>query len=265
MMTDIPGRYPRDVPTGSPAGTDDELRRDVSLRQQALQRVKAMNAMHAMHAWERRYADPLAPYGLAFLYAQPDARHRLALRVATKLWLAGPEVADLPLLLYRLNEAVAERAKDPTFDPRWDLANRVDERPGERMAADAWYVGLGLSSLDSYSGTWQQACATCESYTDVPGQIRVVLTDTTTIVCDRRGAKDFDTLTVHSTQPLSLSFADALWRWNATSLQELHSDPAHADVLRWTGELNRTLWHADRVRLDARQRARASRPHRRQP
>jgi len=270
MMTDphgdprfgAPAGAPTSAPTPEQSAPPRDIKRDVNLRQQAVQRLRYMNIQHAMHAWENRYRDPIAAYGMAFLYAQPDSRPGwLTLRAATKLWLAGPEAADLPRLLYDLNKAMTEQAGDPNFDLRRDLANRVDED----MAGDAYYVGFGVSSLDTYTGTWEHACSTVDSYEDVPGQIRIVMTDPTTIVCDRRGHIDFNTLTVQSTNPLSLSPFDSPYRWSAVTVEQLRADPAHGAVLRWMGELNLSLWRADNARLVARQQEPPSRSHRRQP
>jgi hypothetical protein len=251
---------PTEIPASEQTATPRDIEREANLRQQALMRLRYMNIQHAMHAWEHRYRDPIAAYALAFLYAQPDTRpDRLTLRAATKLWLAGPEAADLPRLLFQLNHAVAQQASDPDFDLRRDLANRVDED----MSQDAWYVGLGVSSLDTYTGTWEQACATVDSYENVPGQIRIVMTDSTTIVCDRRGLSQFSTLTVHATQAMARSLMDAPYPWSAVTVQQLHADPFHSPVLRWMDELNVSLWRADNARLVARQQASGS--HRRQP
>ncbi len=266
MMTDTHPDPRFGAPASGPAPEQTarprDIKREVNLRQQAVQRLRYMNIQHAMHAWENRYRDPIAAYGMAFLYAQPGPRPEwLTLRAATKLWLAGPEAADLPRLLYDFNKAITEQAADPSFDLRRDLANRADED----MAADAYYVGLGVSSLDTYTGTWEQACATVESYEDVPGQIRIVMTDPTTIVCDRRGLTDFNTLTVQSTNPLSLSPFDSPYRWSPVTAKQLRDDPAHSTVLRWMDELNLSLWRADNARLVARQQEQPSRSHRRQP
>lgn len=252
MMTGTQG-HPRQ---GDPASTapedqairDQDIQRELRLRQQAVQRMRYMSVQHAMHAWEHRYADPIAPYALAFLYAQPSPQQGwLALHAATKLWLAGPEAADLPRLLFSLNESAAQRLADPRFDLRRDFANRVDEK----MADDAWYIGLGVSSLDTYSGTWGEACAKVNRCGDLPGQVRIVMTDSTVIVCDRRGLSEFNSLTVHSTHALSLQ--DGPYPWSAVGAQDLRADPAHTSVLRWMEELNLSLWRSDNARLVARQ------------
>ncbi|MEV6632814.1 hypothetical protein AB0M54_18900 [Actinoplanes sp. NPDC051470] len=264
-MTDTNGdpRFgaPANAATPEQTAPPRDIKREVNLRQQAVQRLRYMNIQHAMHAWENRYRDPIAAYAMAFLFAQPGSRPEwLTLRAATKLWLAGPEAADLPRLLYDLNKAIAEQAGNPSFDLRRDLANRVDED----MAADAYYVGIGVSSLDTCTGTWEHACSTVDSYEDVPGQIRILMTDPTTIVCDRRGLSDFNTLTVQATNPLSLSPFDSPYRWGTVMVKQLQEDPAHGAVLRWMDELNLSLWRADNARLVARQQAQTSRSHRRQ-
>jgi hypothetical protein len=266
MMTDTQGSPYRNVQASAlPEDADARIwaiRRQAALRRHAIGRLRYMNTQHAMHAWERRYSDPLAPYGLAFLYAQPDHAQPegglLTLKAATRLWLAGPESANLPRLLFNLNNAVAQRGGDPDFDLRRDLADRFDEQ----MAEDACYVGLGVSALDTYSGTWQQACATVDRYADVPGQIRIVMTDSTMIMCDRRGLADFSSFTVQSTHALSESLIDTPYPYSAVAAQDFRTDPAHSEVLRWMEELNLSLWQADNARLVARQAG--PRSHRRQ-
>jgi hypothetical protein len=225
--------------------------------------MRYMSVQHAMHAWEHRYSDPIAPYGLAFLYAQPAPRQGWqTLTAATKLWLAGPEASDLPRLLFDLNNAVAQQLSNPDFDLRRDLANRVDEK----MADDAWYVGLAVSSLDTYSGTWEQACARVDRYVDLPALIRLTLTDSTMIVCDRRGLSEFNAMTVHSTHALSPSAIDSPYPWSGATAQDLRTDDAHAPVFRWMEELNLSLWRVDNARLvAARQREQASGSRRRKP
>lgn len=231
-----------------PAVRAQTLKREVDLRQQAVQRLRYMSIQHAMHAWEGRYSDPLAPYGLAFFYNQPAAQHGWqTLTAATKIWLAGPESSDLPRLLFDLNTAVEQQLNNPDFDLRRTLANRVDEP----MAEDAWYVGLGLSSLDTYSGTWAEACTRLHRYVDVPAQLRITMTDATIVVADRRGLSEFNTMTVHSTKALSTSMIDSPYRWSNTSPDNLYADKAHAEVLRWMAELNINLWRADNARLVA--------------
>jgi hypothetical protein len=222
-----------------------ELRRTVDLRQQALERLRLMNLKHAAHAWQRRNSDPIAPYGLAFLYAQPgpdSTKPWLTVSAATKLWLAGDDTADLPRLLFTLNQTLAHHLDAPqSFDVRTQLANRTDPT----MTANAWYVGLGVSSLDTSAGAWQQVVRQVDSDLDIPSITRIALIDGTIIVAERCGASDFHQLRVVSTQPLSIGHDTRFLTWTAVSDQSLRADPEHATVLRWLEELHTTLWRLD--------------------
>lgn len=216
------------------------------MRQQSLERLRYMNIQHAMHAWERRYHDPISPYGLAFLYVQASARGAWQeLKAATKLWLDGPEAADPARLLYGLNHVVTQDSARSDFDLRRDLANRVDEG----MQEDAWYVGIGLSSLDTYSGRWSAACATAADHTEIPGLMLIVMIDSTAIVCNRRGTNEFGILDVRTTCPLGTSSLDRLHPWSRVRGEELRADAGLGGVLRWLEELNLNLWRFDNSRL----------------
>jgi hypothetical protein len=224
----------------------DTLRTEVDLRLQALTRLREMNLKHAAHAWRRRYSDPLSPYGLAFLYVQPGHDQRWhTLLTGTKLWLAGPEASNLPRLLFDLNVLIEGRHDDATFDPRRDLANRVDEG----MAQDAWYVGLGVSSLDTYSGTWAEACAQVNRDGDLPGTIRIVMIDSTIMACERRGVLEFNGLTIRSTRPLTATTMDSMYSWDPTNPDAMLADPQHGQILQWMGVLHHNLWLLDNARL----------------
>src|SRR5262252_357603 len=99
--------------------------------------MRRMNLKHAQHAWDLRYSDPLAPYGLAFFFLQrAEQPGRFTVQAATKLWLAGPEVQDLPRLLFGLNDLVGRRMQAGPMDLRTELANRVDDA----MDDDAYYI-----------------------------------------------------------------------------------------------------------------------------
>jgi hypothetical protein len=220
--------------------------READLRQQALERMRYMNIQHAMYAWERRYHDPIAAYGLAFFYAQMSPRGAWQeLKAATKLWLEGPEAADPARLLYGLNHVVAQEASRPDFDLRYDLANRVDEG----MQEDAWYVGIGLSSLDTFSGRWPVACTTAADHTEVPGLVLIAMIDSSVIVCNRRGTNEFGALDVRTTHPLGTSALDRGHAWSRVRGEELRDDAGLGAVLRWLEELNLNLWRFDNARL----------------
>jgi hypothetical protein len=229
-----------------PLSTSRDPNREADLRQQALERLRYMNIQHAMYAWERRYHDPIAAYGLAFFYAQMAGRGSWnELKAATKLWLDGPEAADPARLLYGLNHVVAQEATRPDFDLRHDLANRVDEG----MQEDAWYVGIGLSSLDTFSGRWSVACATAVDHTEVPGLALISMIDSTVVVCNRRGTNEFGAMDVRTTHPLGTSALDRGHPWVRVEGEELRADAGLGGVLRWLEELNLNLWRFDNARL----------------
>jgi hypothetical protein len=221
------------------------LRREVDLRQQALERLRLMNLRHAAHAWQRRNSDPIAPYGLAFLYAQhgPDpSKPWLSLSAATKLWLVGDETRDLPRLLYGLNQTLAGNLHSPgSFDVRTQLANRMDAT----MAKAAWYVGLGVSSLDTSTGRWEQVLRQVDSDLDIPSTIRIILIDGTITVAERRGASEFHQMWAASSQPLTIDEDIRFLNWSPVSDQAIRADPQHETVLRWMEELHTTVWRLD--------------------
>lgn len=244
------------------------------VRRSAIERMRKMNTLHARHAWEKRRSDPLAAYGVAFLFVQPDVRRgRMGfyhLTAATKLWLDGPEAADLPRLLFNLDRRVAEHAGQRGYDVR-DLTNRRDEE----MALDAVYAGLAVSSLDTYTGTWAQAQAAANSDSDLPGSIRIILTDGTIIVCERRSLAEYGEFQIHSTHSLEISPGNSPYPWNQSSPEDLREGRrtykwSHAteqelrtleerdtQILRWMTALHETVWQTDAARLDSyRQQAR---------
>ena len=214
----------------------------IDVRNQVVGRMRRMNVLHAQHAWEQRYSDPLAPYGLAFLFVEPAAQRqdRLTVRVATKLWLAGPETEDLPRLLFGLNEFVGNRITSGAFDMRGELANRVDA-----MSVESFYIGVGLSTLDTHSGAWEQVRARVSHVGEVPGRAMIVLTDSTTMVCERRGFNEFNTFQIHSTHSLGDAFSNGVNPWSWSMPEDLRADPANTEPMRWLDNLNLTLWQAD--------------------
>src|SRR4051794_4685850 len=228
----------------------------IDVRNQTVGRMRWMNHKHTQHAWEQRYKDPIAPYGLALMFVQPTpGRPRLTVHAATKLWLAGPETEQLPRLLFDLNDLVGRQLQDGPFDLRIHLANRVDEG----MSADAYFVGVGLSSLDTHTGVWAQVCERTDRVGNVPGRIVIVLTDQTTIICERRGLDEFNTFQFHSTHTLGDMFSQGVYRWSWSQPDQLRADPAHAETLRWLDQLTLTLWQADNARLVAAANARRTR------
>ena len=126
---DRSGQQTTDDPS-DPAQHRHALQAAADLRRQAIQRMRYMSVRHAMHAWEHRYRDPLAPYGVAFLYAHPAARDGWwTLSAATRLWLAEPDTSDLP----RLEPRQRPSNSDPGRSPRRSRLERAHLGTGPRQ------------------------------------------------------------------------------------------------------------------------------------
>ena len=99
------------------------------LRNQVIERLRRMNARHSFYAWERRNSDPLGPHGLAFFYADPQPEHQpthYVLATATRMFLDGSDVDDLPQLLYNLTGIAESYLKTWQLDPRTQMAQRIE-------------------------------------------------------------------------------------------------------------------------------------------
>lgn len=283
-------------PTTANAAPDSPVAADV--RRSAIDRMMQMNALHASNAWELRRRDPIAAHGLALLFAQPDDRQgragRYHLTAATKLWLAGDAELDLAERLFRYHHSISALVSQPGSDVR-----RLTNRRDADMDEGAVYVGLGVSSLDTCTGAWSDVVtsasitklmvrtpvhssaasaasasasapkrgdgsrrARVSSEHDVPGTIRVLLTDGTAIVAERRGMPEFNHRVIHSTGTLNYTPYETPYLWSQSTRELLDADAAHGEVLRWMGALNDLFWQADEGRLVGRQayRGRGTQP-----
>lgn len=220
----------------------------VDVRIQAVDRLWRMSNKQAQYAWDQRLRDPLAPHALAMLFLQddPKRRDRWLLSAASRMWLAGQEVRDLPRLLFGLHQEYAPRAAGPGFDIRAELADRCDDW----MKPEAIYCGLAVLSLDTKQ-TWEQVQRIAEGVTDVAGSIRILLTDGTVIICERARARDFAGFDVRSTHALSYGSLHPTVEWTRTTVDQLWADTSHREVLRWMKELSDTLSQADNGRIVA--------------
>lgn len=214
-------------------------RSSVEIRNLVVDRLRQMNARHAMHAFDRLRSDPLGPHGLAFLYRDVEVAGdppRYAVRAATRLFPDGDDVAHLPRLLYEMTEIGREYLAEGGFDPLLCMTDRRDD-----MSSRAQYIGLGVSSLDTPSGTWQQLQTQATSALDLPGRSFALLVDGTRILLDR-GDKYGGSGRIQSSHHLDtapgLSFRT--WFW----LQE--GDAATNEVWTWLQELHRTVLEGQR-------------------
>jgi hypothetical protein len=226
----------------------------------AVIRMEALNAGHAKTAFNRRRSDPIAAHVLALLFAQPNPdfvapppahlvrghdwrtvsgdqwTNAWQVKVATRIWTAGPENTDLGQLLFRLEQHVHDNRHADGWTLREQLTTSID--PG--LHADAVWVGLAVSSLDTKTGTFAQVCHTADNWAYVPGVIRLCVNvappmyrpHLAWIVGDRRGVDEFGTKTVHSTHRLSDIDFNRPFNYGHASADQLFHDRAHDTALQ---------------------------------
>ena len=172
-----------------------------------IERLRRMNARHSFYAWERRNSDPLGPHGLAFFYADPQPEHQpthYVLATATRMFLDGSDVDDLPQLLYDLTgiaESYLKTGRLRPARPRWRSGSSRCRRP--RCTS-----GVGITSLDTYpvgshSGTWREMARVASGPADIPGRCFAVLVDNTMLLLDRRGRREFGAFHISCTHDLN--------------------------------------------------------------
>lgn len=182
-------------------GVSVEDRRWADLRNQVAYRSKRLNTGHMIEADQRfGHRDALGPHGL-MLFFVTDARaepHGYKLHTAYRLWLASPEADNLPRLLTDLTSVAAGNITRATsaghrwspLGPEGSMVNGGDMS----MPADATYVGIGISTLDSDQGRWFQVARMLRdapptgrrlSAFDLKGQCYALLTDGTALHIDR--------------------------------------------------------------------------------
>lgn len=238
------------------------------LKWQVFHRLWRMNVNHAAQAWQHRYRNPLAPYALAYLFTQPTEvttvnSQNTTVLAATRLWKAGPESQQpLPLLSALTSQA---RSRDPRMP--WDLRQEIANRSDDGMADDAVYLGLGLSSLDTHTGTWAQVCQHTTVERDIPGTILCLSTgsadptDQQVIVADRRGVADRNNVTIHAHAALDRYYGASSYPFADRDLQTLYEQFGFESLLRAMRELDLVLKQADHQRRTMR----PGRDHRRRP
>jgi hypothetical protein len=198
------------------------------IRNLVVDRLLRMNARHATHAWLQRRAQPVGPHGLAFLYCEQPAPDRYPeVAAATRLVDDAEDVRDLPRLLYRLTTLARERYLPSAggFDPRVVLANRRDP-----MSAGATYIGLGISSLDTFAGTWGDNQRTAAGPFDLPGRCFAQLTDGSMLMLERGGQDVYGEVRILSSHDLNVEpgVAPRRWGWRA----DLHTMPGTHEIWR---------------------------------
>jgi len=219
-------RGPTDHP-GEPDRRQQE--RLVSIRNAALLRMREMNARHGMHAFDLRFgSNALGPHAVAFLYR--DAGHEAGraphdvVKAATRLFRDSEEVRDLPTLLTTLAHIAAQYSQRGGFDPRTVMAHRTDS-----MSAQAQYIGVGVSSLDTLAGEWSDLGQRVVSALEVAGRSYIHLLDGTRMILDRGGKFGVVGIT-YSSQPLEAGQGISYTSW-----RPLHRRPGDYGDNVWTG------------------------------
>lgn len=229
------------VPPGA-AGFDPVA---ASVRNQVVDRLVRMSVRHAAHAWRHRRDRPVAPHAVGFLYADPvptpQAQTRQFFKVvaATRMVNDDPSVRDLPRLLYRLTALARDRYL-PTpggFDPATHMTNHHDEASGT-----AQYIGLGVSTLDTPAGMWDEIQTAAAGTDDLPGRGYALLLDHTAILVDRAANREaYGTVSVRSTGDLNVAWGLAGRMW--IRHPDVSSMPAPLDVWERMHELHTLTLH----------------------
>ena len=239
---------PPQVPSQDQAPHDPTA---ADLRNQVIERLRRMNARHSFYAWERRNSDPLGPHGLAFFYADPQpeqAPTHYVLVSATRMFLDGSDVDDLPQLLYDLTGIAETYLKSGQLDPRTQMAQRV-----EPMSPAAMYIGVGISSLDTYpvgsqSGRWREVAKVAAGPADIPGRCFAVLVDNTMLLLDRRGRREFGAFHITCTHDLNTMPGRWTQPWVWDRDLPAMRDPLTRDTWQLLARLNHLVREADRGR-----------------
>jgi hypothetical protein len=206
-----------------------------------------MNQMHAVHAWDRRRSKPIGPHGLAFLYADLDSNSvprqpYYDVRIATRLFLGGPEVDDLVGLLYEMSDiAEGYLADGGVFDPLVHMTQRADD-----MSPQAYYIGVGVSTLDGMYGPWRDVQHRAQGALEVPGRCYALLADTTRMRIDRP-ARPHEQITIESTLNINTDGAMQYRPWRP--LFDDPSDTVMASAWQYLGRLHAQATEGQRRRM----------------
>ncbi|WP_431937066.1 hypothetical protein [Micromonospora sp. RP3T] len=180
-------------------GVPLEERRWADLRRQVAYRCKRINTGHMVEADQRLGSrDALGPHGVVLFFVSdaPAEPHGYRLHTAYRLWLACPEADDLPRLLADLDGVARDNiTRAASVHRRWHpLGPDGSMVNGGEMTlpAGSTYVGVGVSSLDSDQGRWNQVVHALRalpgrrlSAFDLKGQAYALLTDGTALHIDR--------------------------------------------------------------------------------
>ena len=199
------------------------------LRMQVAQRLAVAGRRHARHAADQRWSGkPIASHALVFLYQDPPAtRTGDGLHSASRLFLAGADVAHLPTILAHLLDRAMEYVTGVSgFDPRRQMCTNL-----EPMNESASYVGICVSTLHTRStAAGSQAGPDATSTTaapqplsgaldyDTPFRVLGLLTDESRLIV--RGAGMAASLDIRTTHTLDTTYSSGHQRWRWMNLSE---------------------------------------------
>lgn len=257
----FPHAEPRAVPTADMHRVE-QRGYQYGLLRSGVQRLMDLNLAHARRAWRQRRSDPVSVHIVALVFVQPrpgfrepppgrnpavgdDFTTSVEVKVTQRRWLAGPENRDLAAVLFAHEQYIEANRHAEGWSLRERMVTSID--PGLR--ADATWVGLAVSSLDTYTGSWEQVCATATHDSNVPGTIRLVVNvapehaprDYAWIVADRRGLNEFGTRNVYSTHRLSDNDFTAPFPYSQQRHEVLAKNHLHATILQRMTGLNQAL------------------------
>jgi len=175
---------------------------------QFAQRLALAGRRHARHAADQAWRNkPIANHAVVFLYHDPPrARTGDGLYTASRLFLAGTDVADLPTILTQLLACATDYASGRGFDPRTQLSTHA-----EPMDSSAHYIGIAASTLNaSPTATVERALNTGREY-DTPFRVVGLLSDETQLVV--HGAGMTAPLDIRSTHTLDTGTGRQRWTW----------------------------------------------------
>jgi len=225
-----------EVPGPPPTSPWDEALPD--LRNRVVNRLTSMNWNQAMATWQRRRRDPLNPHVLVFFFAEPPiGRPALCeLHVAARLFPAGDQ-QRLAMLLYELLPVFHDHLRVGR-DPDQYLFSWHDPR-----SPYARYAGVGVTSLDTPAGSWEQVQKTAQSDMDVPGRCYAQLVDGSVLLIDRLARRQFGEYRIWTTHPVT-DVSGARYRPTTLARDLAVSDtygPDNQATWRWLSELNRLM------------------------
>ncbi|WP_203714548.1 hypothetical protein [Asanoa siamensis] len=223
------------VVSSSRSAWDDAL---PDLRNKVVNRLVSMNWNQTVTSWGRRRRDPLGPHVLVFFFAEPPSGFPATceLRVAARLFPAGDE-PRLPMLLYELG---------PLFKDHLTARRDPDEvlfSWSDRRSPAARYAGLGVTSLDTPDGSWEQVQKTAQSDMDVPGRCYAHLVDGSMILIDRLARQEFAQTRIWSSH--AVRDVSGVRQRHATTAADIATSDAHGAenpaVWQWLTALNAVL------------------------